>query len=227
MSLWRHEARRAGWAVFLAPVAALLAALALAAVGAGYGTPPPVIARLLLTGIEALVPLAAATAAVTVISRDGCRELQLALPTGYAGTLGRRLGTAAGFSAALSVLFSAVLGLTGSWSGPESPLAALLVWASPLLWLTGLGLLVAVVGRSVVLATTAVAVVWLSQQLFAAAFTAGAWTRPFFLFMTSRVGVTEGWGTNRAVLAGSGVLLITAALLLLRRPECLLTEEEV
>ncbi|MFF3667846.1 hypothetical protein [Microtetraspora malaysiensis] len=227
MSLWRYEARRAGWPACLAPPASLLVTLALAAAGAAFGTPRPSVHSLLLSGVEALVPLAAATAAVTVVSVDRCRELQLTLPTGYSLTLGRRLGVVAGIGAALSVLFSVALRLTGSWTGPDSPLASALVWASPLLGLTGLALLVAVLGRSVVLATTTVAVVWLCQQLFASAMVAGAWSRPFFLFLTSREGVADGWGTNRAVLAACGVLFITIALLLLRRPERLLTEEEL
>lgn len=227
VSLWRYEARRAGWPACLAAPASLLVTFALAVASAGFGAPPSSVHGVLLSGVEAFVPLAAAMAAVTVVSVDRCRELQLALPAGYPGTLGRRLGVVAGTGAALSVLFSAALRLSGSWTGPASPLASVLVWASPLLGLTGLALLVAVLGRSVVLATTTVAVVWLCQQLFAPALAAGAWSRPVFLFMTSRVGVADGWGTNRAVLAACGVLFITTALLLLRRPERLLTEEEV
>ncbi|GGO12910.1 hypothetical protein GCM10010116_25980 [Microbispora rosea subsp. aerata] len=204
----------------------MLATLALAAGSAGFGAPPPSVHGVLLSGVEALVPLAAAMAAVTVVSVDRCRELQLALPARYPGTLARRLGIVAGSGAALAVLLTAVLRLTGSWTGPRSALASVLVWASPLLGLTGLALLVAVLGRSVVLATTTVAVVWLCEQLFAPVLAATAWSRPFFLFLTSRAGVADGWGTNRAVLAACGVLFIATALLLLRRPERLLTEEE-
>jgi hypothetical protein len=223
--LWRHELRRAGWPACGAPPAALSVTLAIAVLAAAFGAPRAQVARLLLTGLEAFVPLAVGMAAVTVVTRDGCRELRLALPVGYAGTLGRRLGVLAAISAVLSVLFSAGLRLTGWWTGPGLP-ASVLVWAPPLLWLAGLALLVAVAGGGVVLSTTVIGVVWLAEQVFASSFTGHAWSRVWFLFMTTRVGTGDDWGANRTVLAGSGALFVAAAFILLRRPADRLTEEE-
>lgn len=225
LPLWRHELRRAGWTACAAPAAALAATLALTATAAAFGTARPQLERILLTGLEALIPLSAGMAAVAVVSRDPSRELQLTLPTPYTTTLGRRLAVLGGLSAALSIAFSAALAIGGWWNGPGLPYAPL-VWAAPLLWLTGLALLVAALGRSVVLATTTVAAVWLGEQLFAASFATTPGLRPFFLFMTTRIGVPTDWDANRAALATSGALLAALALILLRRPERLLTEEE-
>ncbi|GAB3162376.1 hypothetical protein [Microbispora hainanensis] len=225
LPLWRHELRRAGWTACAAPAAALAVTLALTATAAAFGTARPQLERFLLTGLEALIPLAAGMAAVAVVSRDPSRELQLTLPTPYTTTLGRRLAVLGGLTATLAIAFSAALAAGGWWTGPGLPYAPL-VWAAPLLWLTGLALLVAALGRSVVLATTTVAAIWLGEQLFAATFATTPGLRPFFLFMTTRIGVPTDWDANRAALAASGALLTALALMLLRRPERLLTEEE-
>jgi hypothetical protein len=225
MLLWRHEFRRAGWPACTAPPATLLVTLAMAALAAGAGAPRAQIARLLLAGAEALLPLAAGMAAATVIARDGCRELQLALPARHARTLARRLGWLVMVSALVSALFCAGLRLTGWWTGP-GPWASALVWGAPLVWLGGLAALVAVAGRGLVPSATAIGVVWLAEQVFASWFAGHVWSRPWFLFMTTRAGAGPGWGANRAVLMGSGLLFVIAARVLLRRPERLLTEEE-
>jgi hypothetical protein len=224
--LWRYEARRAGWAAGLAPPAALAVATAMAVVATLNGSPEPQVGRVLLAGLEALLPLALGMTAVTLVARDGCRELQLSLPTRYARTLGRRLGVLAASGAVLALLFTAGLGLAGRWTGPN-PLASPLVWAPPALWLSALAVLLGLVGRSVVVATTVVAVVWLGEQLFASRLVASDWTRPFFLFTTSRAGVGEAWLTNRLALTGSGLLFVAVVVALLRRPQLLLSEEEV
>ncbi|MEE6263078.1 hypothetical protein [Plantactinospora sonchi] len=226
MPLWRYEARRAGWTVFAAPLTALLVGVALALLAANGGSSRAQVGRMLLAGPEVMLPLAVGMAAVSMVARDGCRELQLSLPTRYAVTLGRRLGALALAGAVCTLLFSAVLGLTGWWTGP-GPLASTLVWLPPTVWLTGLAVLVGMLGRSVVLATTVVATVWLGELLFAASIGALDWARPFFLFTTVRFGVDADWWSNRLALTGSGLLIFAVVALLLRRPHRLLTEEEV
>ncbi|MEO3928790.1 hypothetical protein ABGB07_33760 [Micromonosporaceae bacterium B7E4] len=223
--LWRYEARRAGWAAGVAPPATLLVAVAMALLSANGGAGRRQVGDLLLTGVEALLPLAVAMTAVTLVARDGCRELQLALPTRYARTLGRRLGVLALAAALSALVYSAGLGLTGWWTGPD-PLASPLVWAPPTIWLTALAVLLAVLGRSVVVATSAVAGLWLGEQAFASVLAGHDWTRPLYLFATSRLGTGEGWLANRLVLTLTGLLLVAAVALLLRRPHLLLSEEE-
>lgn len=226
LALWRHEARRVGWAAWAAsPVALLLPGLA-GLQAATRGARPDQVGGLVLSGLEALLPLAVAVTAVTVVSREACRELHLSLPIRHAGTLGRRLALVGAFSAALALIYTGGSCLSGSWTGPTGP-AGLLVWVAPTLWLGALAVLLGLVGRSIALATTLVAAVWLIEQLLAHHFAATAWARPFYLFATTRLDLGDDWLPNRLALIASGtVFAATAATLLLRRPHRLLSEEE-
>ncbi|PYC68814.1 hypothetical protein C7C45_17695 [Micromonospora arborensis] len=223
--LWRHDFRRAGWAAWVAPLGALVATLAMTTLAVGGGAGRQQVRDLLLTGLEAIVPLAVAMAAVTAIAGDRSRELQLSLPANYVATLGRRVGSLVGAAFAVCVVFSVGVLAAGCWSGPRF-VASPLVWAPPTIALVGLGVFIAVLTRSVVLATSGLAALWLTQQIYASAIGAVDWARPFLLFQTTRVGVTDGWALDRTLLAVVGVALVAAAAALLRRPDRLLTEEE-
>jgi hypothetical protein len=181
--------------------------------------------QVLLTGLEASVPLAVSVVAVTVIARDVGRELHLALPRAYLATLGRRVAVVGAGAAVTSIVAWLLLLGAGWWSGP-SPAGAPLVWLAPTLALSGLALLLAVLGRSVVVATTAVAAVWICEQLYAGSLAVSPWGRPLLLFLTSRVGSGEGWLMNRLVLSLTGLAMVAAAAWLIRRGHRLLDEEE-
>jgi hypothetical protein len=214
---------RVGWVGWSAPFAAVIVAVAFAALARATGTARAHVADVLLVGLEAFVPLAVGLVAVTTIARDVGRELQLALPRAYLVTLGRRVAVVAASGAVASIAFWLALVVTDWWSGP-GPATATLVWLAPALALTGLALLVATVSRSVVVATTTVAAMWIGQQIYAASMAASARGRPFLLFLTSRVGVVDGWLTNRLVLSLIGLAMVAATAGLIHRR--LLDEEE-
>lgn len=222
-SLWRHEIGRVGWVSWAAPLAAVVITVAFALLASASGTDRPYVAQLLLAGLEAFAPLAVGLVAVTAVARDVGRELHLTLPRPYLATLARRVAIVAASGAVASVVFWLALLGTGWWTGP-GPATATLVWLAPMLALTGLALLAATLSRSVVVATTTVAAVWLAQQIYAASMAGHAWTRPFLLFLTSRAGTEDGWLTNRLVLslAGLAMVAVTAGLISRR----LLDEEE-
>ncbi|MFC0505335.1 hypothetical protein [Micromonospora costi] len=225
VEMWRHELRRLGWAAGCAPALALVAAVAVVALTAGEGLERPQASLVLLTGLEALLPLAVAMAATSVVAAGRARELHLSLPTPYAMVLGRRLGLLAAATSAVAVVFTGAIWAAGLWSGP-SLVASPLLWAPAVAWLGGLAVLVALVTRSLLLATTVAAGVWLAHQLFAASFAAHAWSRPLYLFPVSRLDAYPGWMTDRLVLTATVAPLAAGVLLLLRRPERMLTEEE-
>lgn len=222
-SLWRHEIGRVGWVSWAAPLAAVVITVAFALLASASGTDRPYVAQLLLTGLEAFAPLAVGLVAVTAVARDVGRELHLTLPRPYLATLARRVAIVAASGAVASVVFWLALLGTGWWTGP-GPATATLVWLAPMLALTGLALLAATLSRSVVVATTTVAAVWLAQQIYAASMAGHTWARPFLLFLTSRAGTEDGWLTNRLVLslAGLAMVAVTAGLISRR----LLDEEE-
>ncbi|GIF47799.1 hypothetical protein DFJ67_6691 [Asanoa ferruginea] len=225
LSIWLHEARRAGLAALVAPPAALLLAAVLAGLVRVSGGSRGQVEYLLLVGLEAIAPLAVAMVALTVVTREGCRELHLSLPVPHLVTIGRRLGVVAVVTAVLCTAYAAVVALTGYQTGPGGA-AALLVWAAPAVWLTGFAALVAAVTRSPVLASTAVGMVWLAEEIWTSAFVGNGLLRPMFLFFTSRTGDGPGWAGNRVGLLSGGVLMLAATAAVLTRPERLLTEEE-
>lgn len=225
VEMWRHEAGRLGWAAGCGPALALVVAAAVAALTAGDGAGRPQVSLVLITGLEALLPLAVAMAATSVVATDRARELHLSLPTRYATVLGRRLGVLAGATSAAAVAFTGVLWAAGLWSGPPV-VASPLLWAPAMAWLGGLAVFIALLTRSLLLATTAAGGVWLAQQLFASGFAAHDWARPLYLFPVSRLGAYPGWMTDRLVLTATIAPFAAGVLILLRRPERMLTEEE-
>lgn len=219
----RHEACRVGAAGWAAPVAAVLVTVALAGLASWRGGQQ--VDRLLMTGLEAVLPLAAGVAAATLVARDGCRELHLSLPARYGGTLARRLGVLGLWYATLAVTYSVALWGLDRWSGPAGVVGAL-VWLAPTAWLAGLAVVVVLVGRSAAAATTVVSGVWLLEQLFAGQLAAHPVGRHFLLFMTTRVGHSDGWLANRLWLLASAGALGALAAALLARPDRLLSSEE-
>ncbi|MEV4622199.1 hypothetical protein AB0J74_26245 [Asanoa sp. NPDC049573] len=225
LDIWIHEARRAGPAALVAPPAGLLLAAALAVFVRVGGGSRGQVEFLLLVGLEAIAPLAVAMVALTVVTREGCRELHLSLPVPHLVTIGRRLGVVGVVTVVLCTAYAGVVALAGYQSGPRGA-AALLVWAAPAVWLAGFAALVAAVSRSPVLASTAVGMVWLAEQIWTSAFAGNSLLRPVFLFFTTRAGDGPGWAGNRVALLTGGVLMLAATATVLSRPQRLLTEEE-
>lgn len=225
VEIWRHEAGRLGWAACGAPVLAVLVAAVLAALAAGNGAPRPQVSLALVTGLEALLPLAVAMAAASVVATNRARELHLSLPTRYATVLRRRLVLLAGVTSAVAVAFSAVIWAAGLWS--ETPVTTSpLVWAAPAAWLASLAIFATLLSRSLLLSTSVTAGVWLAHQIFVTAFAAHDWARPLYLFPVSRLGTYPGWTIDRLLLAATIAPLAAGAVVLLHRPEWMLTEED-
>ena len=105
---------------------ALIAALAVT------GHPAAQLDRLAAVVLEALCPLGAALAAVSVVGRDPAVELILTTPASYRRVLAGRAGLAVGLAAAATLALAIALFGTGTWpAGPGGP--ALLRIGTPLL----------------------------------------------------------------------------------------------
>lgn len=118
-----------------------------------------------------------------------------------------------------------MLAATGRWGGPAGVSGAL-VWLAPLVWLGAVGIVAVLLSRSVALATSVVAGVWLVELLFSGQLMSHPVGRALFLFTTTMVGHGDGWLANRLWLLGSGVVLLGVAGALLAWPQRLLAGEE-
>ncbi|WP_432976899.1 hypothetical protein [Dactylosporangium sp. CA-233914] len=227
LTLWRYEARRAGWAALLGPPIAV--ALGVAAALANPLPGDTNTARILLGGLEMAVPLAAGVACASLVGRDPATEIQLTAPTPYRVTLLRRMAVTLGWTAAVAVLTAAVLIATGWWSrwpANHGVLAGQLTWAAPAVGLSGLGFAAGAVFRSPAAAGALVTTLWAIQQFFAGLAQEHLPGRLLYLFATTRGTVPGDWTANRLALLAAGIAFTGLALVVLRRPERLINEED-
>ena len=225
LTLWRYEARRAGWTAALGPPLAIALGVAAALLNPLAGDK----ARILLGGLEMAIPLAAAVACASVVGSDPAVELQLAAPTPYRVTVLRRVTMTLGWAAAFAAGTAVVLITTGwweRWPANHGPLVGQLTWIAPTLGLSGLGFAAGALFRSPAAAGALVTTIWALQQFFGDAAQQSAAGRLLYLFATTRGSEPGDWTANRLTLAGTGAALIVLAFLVLGRKERLIGEEE-
>jgi hypothetical protein len=220
IDLWRYEVRRAGWTALLTPPVAT-AALVLLALLDGGGAED----RNLLAALEMALPLAAGVGAASLVGRDQAVELQLTMPTSYRSTLLRRLTVTLGWTALLAVLVVGVL-VTAGWLPEDRDVrSGQLIWLAPTVWLGGLGFLAGAAFRSPAAAAGLVTTWWIVQQVFPGLLQGRDWSRPLFLFATTRGAAPEDWTANRLTLVTTAAVLGGLGWLLLGRVERLLRGE--
>jgi hypothetical protein len=227
LTLWRHEARRAGWAALLGPPIAV--ALGVAAALANPQPGDTTTARILLGALEMAIPLAAGVACASLIGRDPAVELQLTASTSYRVTLLRRMAVTLGWTAAVAVLTAAVLIATdwwARWPANHGAYAGQLTWVAPTLGLSGVGFAAGAVFRSPAAAGALVSTLWAVQQFFADLAQQHLPGRLLYLFATTRGAVPGDWTANRLSLLVTGTALIAFALVVLGRSERLIAQED-
>jgi hypothetical protein len=220
IDLWRYEVRRTGWTALLTPPVATAALVLLALLDGGEAKD-----RNLLAALEMALPLAAGVGAASLVGRDPAVELQLTMPTGYRSTLLRRLAVTLGWAALLAVLVVGVLVTTGWWPQNRGVLIGQLIWLAPTVWLSGLGFLAGAAFRSPAAAGGLVTTWWIVQQVLPGLLQGRDWSRPLYLFATTRGAVPEEWTTNRVTLVATAFALGAAGWLMLGRVERLLRGE--
>jgi hypothetical protein len=227
LTLWRYEARRAGWAALLGPPIAV--ALGVAAALANPLPGDRNTARILLGALEMAIPLAAGVACASLVGRDAAVELQLTAPTRYRITLLRRMCVTLAWTAAVAVLMAVVLiatGWWGRWPANHGAFAGQLTWVAPTLGLSGLGFAAAAVFRSPAAAGALVTTLWAIQQFFGDFAQQHRAGRLLYLFATTRGSVPGDWTANRLALLGAGAALTALALVVLGRSERLIGQED-
>lgn len=227
LTLWRYEARRAGWTALLGPPISV--ALGVCAALASPLPDDTMTARILLGTLEMGVPLAAGVGCASLVGRDPAVELQLAAPTPYRITLLRRMAVTLVWAGVVAGLAAAALIATGWWArwpANHGPLAGQLTWAAPTIALGAVGFAGGAVFRSPAAAGALVATVWAIQQFFAGLVQQHLPGRLLYLFATTRGAVPGEWAANRLALLGAAVVLVALALVALARSERLIGEEE-
>jgi hypothetical protein len=227
LTLWRYEARRAGWAALLGPPIGV--ALGVAAALANSQPGDSTTARILLGAVEMAVPLAAGVGCASLVGRDPAVELQLAAATPYRVTLLRRMALTLGWAAAVAGVTAAVLIATGWWArwpNNHGPFAGQLTWAAPVVGLGAVGFAAGAVFRSPAASGALVTTLWSFQQFFAELAQRHLPGRLLYLFATTRGAVPGDWTANRLTLIGAAAALVALALVVLGRSERLIGEED-
>lgn len=227
MTLWRYEARRAGWTALLGPPVAV--ALGVAAALANPRPGDTTTARILLGALEMAVPLATGVACASLVGRDPAVELQLAVPTPYRVTLLRRMTVTLGWAAVVAGLTAAVLIATGWWArwpANHGPFAGQLTWAAPTVGLGAAGFAAGAVFRSPAAGGALVTTLWTIQEFFADLVQQHLPGRLLYLFATTRGAVPGDWTENRLALLGAAAAFVVLAYVVLARSERLIGEED-
>lgn len=225
LTLWRYEARRAGWAALLGPP--LVVAICVAALLADRPSSDTTTARVLLGILEMGVPLAVGVGCASIVGRDPAAELQLTMSTPYRFTLLRRLVLTLAWGSAVAAAGSAALVATGwweRWPANHGVVAGQLTWLAPALALGALGFVAGAAFRGPAAAGALVTSLWALQQVFADLAQDHYAARLLYLFATTRGAVPDDWTENRLALLGVAVALVALALVLLGRSERLIGE---
>jgi hypothetical protein len=225
LTLWRYEARRAGWTALLGPP--LVVPLALGVLLADPPSSDTSTARVLLGVLEMGLPLAVGVGCASLVGRDQATEIQLTVPTPYRCTLLRRLAVTLGSGAVVAAVSAVVLVATGwweRWPANHGAFAGQLTWLAPMLGLGAVGFAAGALFRGPAAAGAVVTSVWTLQQVFADLAQQHDAGRLLYLFATTRGAAAGDWAANRLTLLGVAAALVALALVLLGRSERLIGE---
>ncbi|MGO8946774.1 MAG: hypothetical protein ACLQUY_03730 [Ktedonobacterales bacterium] len=224
-----YEVRILGWQAIAPPLLILiggaLGAIAITALTA-HGT-HATLTTFLTALCEMLLPLAAGMICAMTLLHDTALELQLALPASFAATTLLRWGLLVAWVAlcvGMGMCIIVALGLwhvpsqIQGWAAPQRFLAAHLIWLAPLLWLSTVGLTLALLLRNPIASATLLGGIWISETFAASAFT-NPWLQPFFLFPTTFTPGIDFWLLNRLELLATVIIALPFCWWLLRDHE--------
>jgi hypothetical protein len=218
--LW-YEMRELGVVALLTPLLVIAGVALIAALMAFGGAATGAVSKVLTRGMEMFFPLAIGTVAATVVAADPGVEWQLTMPTAYRVTLFRRLILLLLWSSVVALGDVIVLRAINRWLVPEEFAAAQLTWLAPLLALTALGSVLAVLLRNRS-AAGLIGGLWVLELFLQHSLLSHAWARPWFLFATSFAPGASFWLANRLTLIGTACVLFIGVAALLGQSERLL-----
>jgi hypothetical protein len=227
LARWRGEIRILGF-----PPALLLTCVAISSIG--FATPlrarnvnPDFISALLIATLEAFLPLAAGIVVTTIAARDDAIEVQLSLATPYYATVARRVALILAWSIATEFAATLAIGALFPSTLTKSGFDAVLLWLAPTLWLSAVGMTLALLLRSRATAAAILGVIWVVQLAFHGYFAGYDWTRPWFLFATLYTPSATYWRSNRLELIATAVAGLVVSWIYLHNSEWRFHGEDV
>jgi hypothetical protein len=227
LASWRGEVRILGMTAFALPTLSAIGMIGFAAILRTRGVNPDFVNALLGATLEAFLPLAAGIILTTVAAKDDALEVQLSLATPYRVTVARRVTLLLGWIIATECIASGVIAVVFPAALPKSGVDLVLLWLAPTLWLSAVGLLLALLLRSRATATALLGVVWVIQLAFHGYFASYDWTRPWFLFATLYTPAATYWRLNRLELIATAIVGLDVCWMYLRNSEWRLRGEDV
>ncbi len=177
------------------------------------------IASLLIAALEGCLPLAAGIILSTIAVQDASLELLLTLPVAYRRIVFLRFALILGWMLLVELLATLALSAFLPWVPVKSLAAFQLTWLAPLLWLSGAGILLALLLRNQANSGAILGCIWILQLLFHGFFAQNGWTQLWFLFATLYTPGASFWLTNRLELIATALVLFIAVWWFLRDPE--------
>lgn len=185
--------------------------------------------RMLVGGLEAGVPLAAALAVSSIVASEPALELQLSGPRGFRPAALRRIAALTAWCAAVSAVawtLALVTGLADAWRPAVDPLTSQLTWASSLAVFVGAGMLLPLALGSRSTAAGTLGLAWILAFTFHVPWIEAAGWRLGFPFFTVFAPAVPDWLPNRLALLGIGAAAVALATVFLGAGERLLRAEE-
>jgi hypothetical protein len=180
--------------------------------------------RFLMSGLEAIVPLAAGIITVMLTSYDQAIEIQLTVPRLYHQTALWRLLLLLGWFLCIGVLSSLVIAAVNlSWLHIDLDnvppvlgfLLAQLSWLMPLIWFVCAGFCLGALLRNWIAGTTMLSAIWLLELIFKNYFKETDWLHPVFFFATSLTPIQQvtsmtfgDWLTTRWLMCAIAIVLL-------------------
>ena len=221
------EARILGMTPFFVPALTAVSLIGFAAFLRVRAVNSDFVNALVVATLEAFLPLAAGIVLTTVAAKDDAIEVQLSLPTPYRTTVARRVALVLAWVIATESAATAVVALWFPAALTKSGLDAILVWLAPTLWLSALGVLLALFLRSRATAVAILGVIWVVQLAFHGYFATFEWTRPWFLFATLYTPTASYWQVNRLELIATAIAGLVVSWMYLHNSEWRFRGEDV
>jgi hypothetical protein len=212
---------------FAIPALAAISLIGFAALLRVRAVNPDFVNAVLVATLEAFLPLAAAIVLTTIASKDDALEVQLSLATVYRKTVARRVALLLGWI--VTIEFAATLAILALFPStlPKSGFDLILFWLAPTLWLSAVGVLIALLLRSRATAVALLGVIWVVQLAFHGYFAIFYWTRPWFLFATLYTPGARYWQLNRLELIATAVACLIVSWIYLRNNEWRFRGEDI